>query len=243
MIFGEIIFRKSKWLLRGTYHPPRQNKTFYFRNIGQALDIYTQNYDKVFLAGDFNAEEKDIILNNLMDLYDLQNLVKENICFKSVENPSCVDLSLTNCSNSFQSIFVISTGISDCHKMIITVLKRTFKKARPKEIIYRSYKNFDNYVFRKDLRHSFAECGNYNEFEICFLEVLNAHAPIKRRLVRANEVPYMTKALRKAIANRSRLENQYFKNKSKESLRVYKKNKRIFAVGSTKRNVRGTTQT
>ena len=52
---------------------------------------------------------------------------------------------------------------------------------------------------------------------------MNAHAPIKKTLVRANEVPYMTKALRKAIANRSRLENQYFKNKSKESLSVYKK--------------------
>ena len=89
--------------------------------------------------------------------------------------------------------------------MIITVLKTTFKKARTKEVIYRSNKNFDNYVFRKDLRHSLAECGNYNKFERCFLEVLNAHAPIRKRLVRANEVPYMTKALGKAIANRSRL--------------------------------------
>ena len=116
-----------------------------------------------------------------MDLYDLQNSVIENTCFKSVEYPSCVNLFLTNCSRSFQSTFVIPTGISDCHKMIITVLKTTFKKARSKEIIYRSYKNFDNYVFRKDLRHSLAEYGNYNEVERCFLEVLNAHAPIKKR--------------------------------------------------------------
>ena len=80
-ISGEINFRKSKWLLLGTYHQPSQNKTFYFRNIGRALDIYTQNYDKIVLAGDFNAEETEIILNNFMDLYDLQNLVKENTCF------------------------------------------------------------------------------------------------------------------------------------------------------------------
>ena len=136
-------------------------------------------------------------------------MVKEN----PVENPSCVDLFLTDCSRSFQSTFVISTGISDCHKMIITVLKTTFEKARAKEIVYRSYKNFDNYDFRKDLRHSLAECGNYNEFERCFLEVLNAHAPIKKWLVRANEVPYMTKALRKAIANRSRLCSRLYKRK------------------------------
>ena len=197
--------------------------TFLLTKIRLAPTVDDVNYDKIVLAGDFNAEVKEIILNNFMDLYDLQNLIKENTCFKSVENPSCVDLFLTNCSRTFQSTFVTSTGISDRHKMIITVLKTTFKKARPKEIVYRSYKNFDNYVFRKDLRHSLAECGNYNEFERCFLEVLNAHAPIKKMLVRANEVPFMTKALRKAIANRSRLENQYFKNKSKESLRVYKK--------------------
>ena len=212
-IFVEINIRKSIWLLLGTYHPQSQNKIFYFRNIRQALDMYTQNYDKIVLAGDFNAEKKEIILNLFMDLYDLQNLANENTCFKSVENPSCVDLLATNCSNSFQSTFFISTGISDCHKMIITVLKTTFKKARSKEIIYGSYKNFHNYVFRKELRYSLAECGNYNEFERCFLEVLNAHVPIKQRLVRVNEVPYMTKALKKATANRSTLENQYFKNK------------------------------
>ena len=79
----------------------------------------------------------------------------------------------------------MSTGISDCHKMITTVLKTTFKKARPKEIVYRSYKNLDNYVFRKDLRHILQGCGNYKEIERCFLEVLNAYDSIKKRLARS----------------------------------------------------------
>ena len=56
-----------------------------------------------------------------------------------------------------------------------------------------------------------------------FLEVLNAYAPVKKKVVRANEVPYMTKALRKAIATRSRLENKYYKYKTDESRRAYKK--------------------
>ena len=33
------------------------------------------------------------------------------------------------------------------------------------------------------------------------------HAPIKRELLRANHVPYMTKALRKAIMKSSALQN------------------------------------
>ena len=65
--------------------------------LGSALDIYTQNYDKILLVGDFNAEEKEVILRDFMELYDLRNLVKENTCFKSIGNPSCVDLFLTNC--------------------------------------------------------------------------------------------------------------------------------------------------
>ena len=57
---------------------------------------------KILIAGDFNAEEKEVILKAFMELYDLRNLVKEKNCFKSVGNPSCVDLFLPNCSKSFQ---------------------------------------------------------------------------------------------------------------------------------------------
>ena len=186
--------------------------------LGRALDIYTQNDDKILLLGDFNAEEKEVILRDFMELYDLRNLVKENACFKSIENPSCVDLFLTNCIRSFQNTKAI-------HKMIITVLKMTFKKAKPREILYRSYKNYNEDMFREDLNQRLACSKNHTEFQDGFLDVLNTHLPLKKKLVRANEVPYMTRALRKAIANRSRLENQYYKYKTYESLRVYKKQK------------------
>ena len=112
-IFIEINSRKLKWLLFGTYRPPSQRSSFYIDNVGRALDIYTQTYDRFLLVGDFNSEEKEFTLENIMDLYNLKNLVKDNTCFKSVENPSCVDLFLTDCCRSFQNTTVISTGISD----------------------------------------------------------------------------------------------------------------------------------
>ena len=49
-------------------------------------------------------------------------------------------------------------------------------------------------------------------------KVLNALALIKRKLLRANHVPSMTKGLRKAIMKRSELENKYVKNKTNEFL-------------------------
>ena len=41
-IFVEINFRKSKWLLCRTYHPPSQSDQYYFDNIDKALDVYCQ---------------------------------------------------------------------------------------------------------------------------------------------------------------------------------------------------------
>ena len=49
-IFVEINFRKSKWLLCGTYHPPSQSDQYYFDNIDKALDAYCQ-YEKIMLVG------------------------------------------------------------------------------------------------------------------------------------------------------------------------------------------------
>ena len=53
-IFVEINYRKSKWLLCGTYHPPSQSDQYYFDNIDKGLDVYCQ-YEEIMLVGDFNA--------------------------------------------------------------------------------------------------------------------------------------------------------------------------------------------
>ena len=45
----------------------------------------------------------------------------------------------------------------------------------------------------------------------------------RKKVLRATEVTYMTKALKKVIADRSRLENRYYKCKTDASLRAYKK--------------------
>ena len=51
------------------------------------------------------------------------------------------------------------------------------------------------------------------------------HVPMKKKLVRGNEVPYMTKALRNTIMKRSELESKYLKNKSYQNMKIYEKQK------------------
>ena len=149
-----------------------------------------------------------------------KNIVKEPTCYKSLSNPSCIDLVIANSSSSFQNTKAISTGLSDFQKLVITVLKQTFQRSSPKELVYRDYKNFDRLTFKRELEEKLnQQINEYKHFEQIFSEVLNTHAPITKKLFRANDVPYMTKALRKAIMKRSKLESKYVKNKTNENLK------------------------
>ena len=48
---------------------------------------------------------------------------------------------------------------------------------------------------------------------------------MKKKILRANDKPFMTKALRKAIMRRSALKNRYLKTKTDENLKEFKKQK------------------
>ena len=206
-----------------------QNDGYYFEWLGKSLDTYINKYDKILLGSDFNAQENEPAIDGFLNLYNQKNIVNEKTCFKSLQNPSSIDLFLTNSNKSFQHTTAISAGISAFHKMVITVMKTTFAKAKPKEILYRSYKHFDNTRFRGDLKRELYSDNNninvYSYFEKTYLKVLNKYAPMKKKVVRANEVPYMTKALRKANAARSRLEHRVHKTRTEESINAFKKRK------------------
>ena len=138
-IFAEINFRKSKWLLCGTYHPPSQSDQYYFDNIDKALDVYCQ-YEKIMLVGDFNAQIGEKCFDDFLFQHELRSVNDRPTCYKNPDKPSCIDFILANSPLSF----------------------------------------------------------------------LNRHASIKKKVIRANHAPYVTKALRKAIMKRSQLEKIYF---------------------------------
>ena len=224
-VFVEINLRKTKWLIFGTYRPPNQSAEYFFKQTGYALDTYNQIYETFLFAGDFNSEESEPCLSEFLSNHDFKNLVKEKTCYKSPTNPRCIDLFLTNSTGSFQDTTTVATGLSDFHKMILTVLKTTMQRVSPKEIIYRDYKHFEPNNFRSDLRKNLESINDYESFEKIVLSILNKHAPLKKKVVRANHVPYMTKALRKAIMKRSALENKYLRNNTTENKIHYKKQK------------------
>ena len=112
-----------------------------------------------------------------------KNIAKEPICFKSLSKPICIDLLITNSSSNFQNTKAILTGSSDFRKMVVSVLKHTFHESAPKELIYRDYKNFGTVIFKRELEDKLNQQMNeYKHFKQIFLEVLNIHAQIEKKL-------------------------------------------------------------
>ena len=223
-IFIEINLRKVKWLMFGTYHPPQASDSYYFENVSNALDLYTDKYDKFVLVGDFNAEENELYIGDFLELYNAKCIVKDPTCYKSIQNPTCIDLFLTNSPLSFQHTTTVSNGLSDFHKLVLTTLKTKFTKARPTEVTYRNYKNFDSAKFKNDLKQVMtSDIKDYGSFEDCFLSILNEHAPLKKKLIRANHAPYMTKVLKKAMMKRHQLATKFYKSRKSEDLKIFKK--------------------
>ena len=97
--------------------------------------------------------------------------------------------------------------MSDFHKLVLYVFKTTFPKSKPKEITYRNFKNFSEENFNQELGTNLGErcVKNYASFENVFLDTLNKHAHLNKKVIRANHAPYVTKFLRKGIMKSSDL--------------------------------------
>ena len=210
-------------------------------HLGKGLDNYIGNYDNILLLGDFNSEFSEPSLNDFCDIYNLKNLVKEPTCYKNPGNPSCTDLFLTNRPRTFQCTATVETGISDFHKLVVTVLKTFYKKQRPKIAHYRNYKNFENDNFRQDLQKEFFKFDVTNaplsQFNDIVLSVLDKHAPKKVKYIRSNNCHFMTKEMRKAIMHRSKLRNKFSKTRNEESRRRFNR-QRNFCVSLLRKTKR-----
>ena len=142
-------------------------------------------------SGDFNAQEGEKCLDTFLYQQELKSLNKEAICYKNPNKPSCIDLILANSSRSFFNTETYFTGLSDCHKLVPSVLETIFSKTGPKEMMYRDYKNFDQDIFSQELCTSLSleTVLDYTSFEKNFLGVLNKHALLKKKVLRANHAP------------------------------------------------------
>ena len=99
----------------------------------------------------------------------------------------------------------------------------SFQKFKPHIITYQNCKSYDNDVLRSEIQTFCSldetDLGLFKESVFC---IFNKHEPVRKKYLRANEAPFMTKELHNAIMKRSRYRNKFLKDKSQKSGENYK---------------------
>ena len=151
-------------------------------------------------------------------------MIEKPTSFQS-NNPSQIDLILTNHKNRCKYSNTFETGFFDHHRFISTISKSGSFKGTPRIKEYRSYKSFNILNFKSILnqKRNNLLSATYDDFEETFLSLVNKHAPLKKKILRHNNGPFLTKELRKEIKKRSKLNNKYNKKRNYENWSLYKK--------------------
>ena len=98
-----------------------------------------------------------------------------------------------------------------------------------KKVVYRDFENFNQKAFLQDVKlKNFSQKSddsneNYEFLSYQFQSVVNKHAPIKTKIVRGNNAPFVNKTLRKEIYKRSGLRNKFLKNSSDSNWQKHRK--------------------
>ena len=224
-------------MLLACYNPYTSNISKHLEELSKVLYRTLSQYERCLCIGDFNSE--------ITEFYHLKILVNFPTCYKNPLKPSCIDLFLTNCSRSFQDTQVIETGLSDFHKMNMTVLKMFFSKQTHETVFFRNYKNFDNSVFRKVLNRELLKYHlnniEYDTFQEIIVSLLNVYASLKKKYLRPNHASFVTKGLLKAIMLRTRLRNIYLKQRTETTKVAYnhQRNKCVSILKKSKKSYFG----
>ena len=218
----EINLKKEKWVIFAIYRPPKLNINFFLDELTKGIDFYSKDFSNIIIMGDFNAQPSDI--SEFLAENDLFCHTKNKTCFKSPQG-TCIDLILSNKKFCLQNTGSFDSGLSDHHHFIYTLLKTQYVKLPPKNISYRNFSNFNEQEFLNDLHKSFSGVTFFDHsfFSNILETIIEKHVPLKNKIIRANQKPYVNKELSKAIMKRTQLKNVSLKNPTIQNQNNYKK--------------------
>ena len=103
---------------------------------------------------------------------------------KNPVKPTCIDVITANKPGMFENAKTYETGLSDFHKLVLSIMKLSYKKRPPHMIKYRDYTKFSNEHFKNSSNENLANNSelDYNSFEEIILNLLSSQAPFKNRV-------------------------------------------------------------
>ena len=179
------------------------------------------------LNPDGGAEDGRTLID-LAEVYRLSNMIKEPTRVTNTST-TLIDVIFTSKTRSFLSSGVYDIGISD-HCLVYAVMRSHCPKLCMKTENKRSFKHFDQDIFSRDVSqipfhvaYVFEDVDDVAwAWEKMFTDLLDEHAPVKKKLIKREHVPFMTTELLDAVRCRRKLKERYQAAKSPVDWQKYK---------------------
>ena len=135
-----------------TYRAHSQNHNYFFDNIDKCLDVYS-TYGRVALAGNFNPQVGEKSFDTFLYSHEFTSINRNPTRYKNPNNASCIDHILTNSPKCCFKRETVFTGLSDFHKLVLSLFNLYFSKAKAKEMLYSNIRDFNENNFNRDLQN------------------------------------------------------------------------------------------
>ena len=132
-------------------------------------------------------------------MYSLCNLIKNPTCHKAATS-TLLDVVLVSNRAKYLGVLNCVCEMSDFHNFVGASTRKFAPRQQPKHIFYRSYKNFVETNYKNDITSApFHVCEVFDDVEdmVWFTnellsDIVNHHAPVKRKLIKRESVPIWT---------------------------------------------------
>ncbi|XP_068697070.1 uncharacterized protein [Montipora foliosa] len=233
--------RKSRFIICACYRSEKMCKpTDFLLSLTSAIELMYRCRQEVVLIGDFNLDmyinqdegrKGNAALQEFCDKFCLQNQITEPT--RVTDNTkTLIDVILASHPERFATCGNLHLRVSD-HDLVFAVRKNKLAKPKPREIEYRSMRQFNNDAFLQDLRNVPWDTAYiydnvddlWDHWVTLFNEILDNHAPIKKKRIRGDQLPWITPEIQREISRRNRLFKLHARNPTEASWNDYTKNK------------------
>lgn len=215
------------------YRPPQGNIFQFLNSIEDSLSNFLPVFDSLIVGGDFNVNLLDATpgstkLIDMIESYNLTQLI--NVPTRITENSeTLLDLFIT--TSDLRIIKVDAqdiNGISD-HLATVGVFNLKSIKTPPKFITRRSFKEFNEEEFRRDIFEQnwdfIYTLDNVDDmlyfFNNTLLRVFDLNAPVRTFRVTKPPAPWLTYNIKQMIKLRDRAHNKYKKTRTHINWKSY----------------------
>ena len=152
----EITLNNSKGSIMCVYRPPKMHESELSQDFTNTQDKCVSLFDNYMVIGESNydllCDTNGKPLANIMELFDISNLIQKPTCFMKNCKPSLLDVLLTNSKSLCIKTLNVATGISDCHNMISTVINNQIQKTEKQKNQYRSFRSVDTDALNMNMK-------------------------------------------------------------------------------------------